>query len=156
VPAPDSPCDITEDDPDGDFTRLAVDCADEDWEACDALYFGTDVGSEWEAYGSTCGGRNDETSGGCVSLYEEGGSTSSSGGGTSPGAIPPATIPPTGLGGDPALNAQAQSCYDGDMTACDDLYFATESGTPYRGYADSCAGRQPEGTGQLCRVTFPG
>jgi hypothetical protein len=158
VPAPDSPCDITEDDPEGEFTPLAADCADEDWAACDDLYWGTSVGSDWEAYGSTCGGRNAETSGGCEDLYE-GGGTSSSSSSSAPapsGPIPPATIPPTGLGDDPTLNAGAQACYDGDMRACDDLYFASESGSTYRGYADSCAGRQPQGTGQLCRLTFPG
>jgi hypothetical protein len=156
VPAPDDPCDITEPDPDGDFTPLAEDCADEDWSSCDSLYAVTPIGSAWEAYGSTCGGRNATTSGGCVDLYVGGGASSSTPGDGGGGAIPPATIPPTGLGTDASLNAGAQACYDGDMQACDDLYFASEEGTPYRGYADSCAGRQPEGTGILCRVTFPG
>ena len=73
MPAADSPCDITEDDPDGDFTPLAVDCADEDWDACDDLWLNSPVGSDWEEYGSTCGGRNDETSGGCATLYAGGG-----------------------------------------------------------------------------------
>ena len=42
------------------------------------------------------------------------------------------------------------------MQACDDLFFQAPAGSPYEGYADSCAGRQPEGTGELCTVTFPG
>ncbi|MGY1747027.1 hypothetical protein [Blastococcus sp. SYSU D00695] len=156
VPDPDSPCDITEPDPDGDLLPLAEDCADEDWDACDTLWSHSRSDSDWETYGATCGGRNPAAPGLCVATYEGGATAPSTTDGTSPGPIPPATIPPTGLGDDPSLNAQAQACYDGDMRACDDLYFATESGSPYRGYADSCAGRQPEGTGQLCRNTFPG
>ncbi|WP_448642595.1 hypothetical protein [Geodermatophilus sp. URMC 63] len=78
------------------------------------------------------------------------GSTSSA-----PGGVPPATIPPTGLGSDRVLDARAQDCYDGDMAACDDLYFAADVDSAYESYADTCAGRQPEGTGQLCTVTFP-
>jgi hypothetical protein len=85
------------------------------------------------------------------------GSSSSSGSTTAPGAggVPPATVPPTGLGSDAALDAQARDCYDGDMTACDDLFFASDVGSRYERYADTCAGRQPEGTGELCSVTFP-
>ena len=85
------------------------------------------------------------------------GSSSSSGSTTAPGAggVPPATVPPTGLGSDAALDAQARDCYGGDMTACDDLFFASDVGSRYERYADTCAGRQPEGTGELCSVTFP-
>ncbi len=77
---------------------------------------------------------------------------------TTPGSgdVPPATIPPTGLGSDQALDALAQGCHAGDMAVCDELYFAAETGSLYERYADTCAGRQPEGTGQLCTVTFPG
>jgi hypothetical protein len=70
--------------------------------------------------------------------------------------VPPATIPPEGLGSDPALDALARPCHDGDMNVCDELFFAAEADTAYRTYGDTCAGRQPEGTGQLCTVTFPG
>lgn len=83
-------------------------------------------------------------------------SSSANGGGASSAAIPPATLAPTGLGDDPVENQYAQECYDGDMQSCDALYIISDSGTPYSRYADTCAGRQPEGTDQLCEVSFPG
>ena len=150
MPDPASPCDITDPDPDGDFLPLAEQCAAEEWAACDDLFYATPVGSDWEEYGSTCGGRNDRQGGSCEQLYAGGGSTT-----PAPGSVPPATVPPTGLGSDPALDAQAQQCYDGDMAACDDLFFAADADSAYERYADTCAGRQPEGTGELCTATFP-
>ena len=36
--------------------------------------------------------------------------------------VPAPTLEPTGLGDDPTLDALAQSCYDGDLAACDTLY----------------------------------
>jgi hypothetical protein len=41
------------------------------------------------------------------------------------------------------------------MTSCDDLFFEADVDTSYETYGDTCAGRQPEGTGELCTVTFP-
>ena len=41
------------------------------------------------------------------------------------------------------------------MAACDDLYLAADIGTAYSTYGDTCAGRQPEFTGELCASTFP-
>ncbi len=65
-------------------------------------------------------------------------------------------MPPDGLGDDPTLNQFAQQCYDGDMVACDSLFIVAEDGTPYKAYADTCAGRQPPGTQQYCTIAFPG
>jgi hypothetical protein len=42
---------------DPDLDALAEDCFAEDWQACDDLYLMGDVGSFYEAYGLTCGGR---------------------------------------------------------------------------------------------------
>jgi hypothetical protein len=70
--------------------------------------------------------------------------------------VPPATVPPEGLGDDPDLDQLAQACYDGIMDACDALYLSSEDGSVYRAYGDTCAGRQPEGTTLLCTVAFPG
>jgi hypothetical protein len=72
-----------------------------------------------------------------------------------PGTVPQATVPPTDLGSDPALDALARACFDGEMSACDDLYFASEAGSLYELYADTCAGRQPEGTDRYCADAFP-
>jgi hypothetical protein len=73
---------------------------------------------------------------------------------TPPGAIPPPTLEPTGLGTDPALDALAQSCYDGDMAACDDLWRDSEAGSDYRNFGDTCAGRQPDNSGKWCEDAF--
>ena len=61
-------------------------------------------------------------------------------------------MPPEGLGTDPELDALAQSCYAGDMEACDELYGSAESGSAYQVYGDTCAGRQPENTGRFCTL----
>jgi hypothetical protein len=41
------------------------------------------------------------------------------------------------------------------MVACDDLYAEAEFGSAYETYGDTCAGRQPAGTGAFCTETFP-
>ena len=77
---------------------------------------------------------------------------------TGGGAIPPATVTPDGLGSDPVLNRYAQSCYGGDMAACDQLYKHAGVGSPYEAYGGTCAGRQPVGnsTTVYCVNAFPG
>ncbi|GAB3314828.1 hypothetical protein GCM10027451_30110 [Geodermatophilus aquaeductus] len=47
---------------------LAWGCADGDPYACDALYLVSPVGSEYEAYGATCGGRFEPLNGRCSEL----------------------------------------------------------------------------------------
>jgi hypothetical protein len=72
--------------------------------------------------------------------------------------IPPAGDPPDGLGGDPVLDQYAQSCYAGDMTACDTLYNDSQVGSKYETYGGTCAGRQPISNSDLvyCTDAFPG
>lgn len=82
-------------------------------------------------------------------------SPSSSAGAEPSGGIPPATVPPTDLGGDPVMDAYAQDCFDGDMAACDNLYLESEVTSTYEAYGETCAGRRPLGTGMFCRVSFP-
>jgi hypothetical protein len=50
-------------------------------------------------------------------------------------------IEPGSLGPDPVLNAYADSCFDGDMQACDDLYFESPPLSDYEQYAGTCGGR---------------
>jgi hypothetical protein len=64
-------------------------------------------------------------------------------------------VPPTGLGDDPVMDAYAQDCFNGDMEACDNLFLESDIDSTYEAYGDTCAGRQPLGTGTLCTVTFP-
>jgi hypothetical protein len=74
------------------------------------------------------------------------------------GDIPSASVPPDGLGDDPVLNGYAQSCYDGDMDACDTLYDESEVGSTYEQYGGTCAGRQAIANSDVvyCSDAFPG
>ena len=82
-------------------------------------------------------------------------SSSSAPGGAS--GIPPATVPPDGLGDDPVLDQFAQSCFDGDMSACDQLYNDSEVNSTYESYGGTCAGRQPITNSDVvyCTDAFP-
>ena len=103
----------------------AQNCFDGVLSACDAL-FSPDVPAEFATYGSTCGGRAPETRGACLEYFL--------------GDPEPAT----GLGNDPAFDALAADCFDGDWTACDDLWLNAEPGSFYEDYGQSCGGRIPE------------
>jgi hypothetical protein len=74
------------------------------------------------------------------------------------GGIPAASVPPDGLGDDPILDQFAQSCYDGDMDACDTLYNESEVGSTYETYGGTCAGRQSINNSDVvyCTDAFPG
>lgn len=56
----------------------------------------------------------------------------------------PPTEPPSL--GDGTLDVFAQTCYYGDMDACDSLYLATPIGSPGEAYGDTCGGRTAGGT----------
>ena len=68
VPEPTSPVGLG-DDP--HLEALAQDCFDGDFASCDQLFFESPVDSDYEAYGDSCGGRN-EPAGLCVNIYGEG------------------------------------------------------------------------------------
>ncbi len=131
------PIDDLGDDPELD--GLAQSCSDGDALACDLLFLRSPIGSDYEAFGDTCAGAQDAGTGQWCALAGGGGG----GGGGEP-------VPPEGLGGDAALDALAESCYVGDMEACDTLYADAESGSAYENYGDTCAGRQPANTGSFC------
>ena len=146
---------------------LAKSCYDGDMQACDDLYYTSPIGSAYESFAETCAGRSLPIPGSCTTTFVSATApTSTVPGSTAPptttpittptttaGNVPPPTQQPTGLGIDPALDALAQSCYDGDMQACDDLYFAADVNTAYEAYGDTCAGRQPPFSG-LCTAAF--
>ena len=73
---------------------------------------------------------------------------------TTVAGVPPATQPPTGLGTDPTMDALAQSCFAGDMQACDDLYYQSPIGSAYEAYGTSCAGRSTSDIPGSCVSTF--
>ena len=85
---------------------------------------------------------------------EDDGDDGGSGGGSS---IPAASSEPEGLGDDPEFDEYAEECYDGDMEACDDLYWASPPDSAYELYGGTCAGRQPNADASevLCVDAFP-
>ncbi len=152
--------------------ELAANCYAGDMQACDDLYWESPLDSAYEDYGNTCGGRVPDGAMTCTDLADPVPGTGDVPVDTGDvpvdtgeppihtvptnGEIPAPTVEPTGLGTDPQLDALAQACYDGDMTSCDDLYNASASGSAYEEYGDTCAGRQPTGTGRYCVSSFPG
>ena len=69
LPPSDEPSEVIEEyGTEGILDAEADGCAEGDLEACDALYLQSDLESGYEAYGETCGGRN-QPSGPCVDLY---------------------------------------------------------------------------------------
>jgi len=64
--------------------------------------------------------------------------------GLPPGAAGPSTTAPAdwrGIGEDEGLDAYAERCFDGDMTACDELYSLSEPRSDYEYYGLTCGGR---------------
>ncbi len=118
---------------------LGQQCFEGALEACDSLYFDSPVDSADEAYGSTCGQRNDEVNGFCVERYQL------------PGAAPPGV-----LGDDPALNALTEGCANGDLNACDDLYSDSAIDSAYETYGSTCGGRNEEVDGSCVERYQPG
>ena len=87
------------------------------------------IGSEAEAYGATCGGRQTiETPNSCTTEYEW---------------DLPSAPSPGDLGDDDELDALAADCQDGDLRACDDLTFEADTDSGYERYGRTCGGRLP-------------
>ena len=70
-------------------------------------------------------------------------------GSTGPVEEYPATAPGQ-LGPDPVLDAYAQGCFDGDMQACDDLYYESPPMSAYEEYAVTCGGRVKQFSVMVC------
>jgi hypothetical protein len=62
------------------------------------------------------------------------------------------TEPPTG---EPEFDPNAQSCFEGDMQACDDLFIETPAGSDYEAYGNTCGGRLPDPRGRFCVDAVP-
>ncbi|RFU22894.1 chromosomal replication initiator protein DnaA [Geodermatophilus marinus] len=119
------------------FDALAESCFGGDWAACDELYLGTPVGSEYEAYAETCGGRNEPDGGSCRQRYGDGGD-----GGGVPADLPAAQPAPTGADAD--LQGVADGCQQGVVAFCDLLQLlalADPALEPYAEYGRTCGGR---------------
>lgn len=111
---------------DARMEELRTDCAAGDMAACDDLYDESNLGSDEEDFGWTCGGRT-QGGGGCTDL----------------GAFT--------YGDDEDLDALWDACDGGDMAACDELYFSSGSGTDYQEFGDTCGGETSGG--DLCDTT---
>lgn len=67
-PGSDASVEIPEYGSNSELDALADACQRGEFEACDALYLASELGSGYETYGDTCGGRNDPA-GFCTLLY---------------------------------------------------------------------------------------
>ena len=68
VPEPEAATELADYGTDAALDRLADDCEAEDFGACDDLYQQSPLGSTYEPYGDTCGGRN-PSAGYCTTVY---------------------------------------------------------------------------------------
>ncbi|WP_454048817.1 DUF4190 domain-containing protein [Cellulomonas sp. Marseille-Q8402] len=111
---------------------LRADCTSGVMQACDDLYYESEVGSDDEEFGRTCGGRT-EGYDSCVGLDESGQPTDEDAAeGASTGGS---------YGDDPELDALWDSCEAGSGTACDDLYTYSPADSEYEDFAMTCGNR---------------
>jgi hypothetical protein len=92
--------------------------------SCDELFSISQIGSQYEAYGATCGDREPDASGGACDI-------------------------PFSYGDNADLDAYWDACEAGDGSACDDLYFESPIGSEYEAFGASCGNRH-EGTQSYC------
>ena len=59
-------------------------------------------------------------------------------------------VAPGALGPDPVLDAYAQSCFAGDLQACDDLFYESPPMSGYEEYGTTCAGRVKQYAVEYC------
>ncbi len=112
-------------------------CADEDWAACDQLFIDSPFLSEYEAFGDTCGNRREEGGGFCVDAFD---------GGTTPGGSGEGEA----YGDDPELDDLWDSCEDGDLAACDELWLTSPFDSEYERFGATCGDRNEEETPGGC------
>jgi hypothetical protein len=96
--------------------RLQDACAGGDWQACDDLYSESPAGSEYEAFGETCGNRV-ETEMWCVDYYNEDDA------------------------GDADLGELWDDCAAGDWDACDRLYLDSPVDSAEEAFGATCGNR---------------
>jgi len=115
-------------------------CTAEDWQACDDLYLQSGVGTEYEAYGDTCGNRTDGSADCVVALG---------------GAVDPSNTSGNNYGDNAYLDGLWDACTAEDWQACDDLFMQSDVGSGYEAYGDSCGNRYTAGTGDYCVDVMP-
>ena len=116
---------------DADLDLLVDQCDRGDYDSCDELYFEAPSDSEYQAFGDSCGDRN-EPAGYCAEIYGEDSIYVESSDGE--------------YGSDTYLDLLWDLCDLGDYEACDDLYFEAPSDSEYQAFGDSCGNRnEPAG-----------
>jgi hypothetical protein len=112
---------------DAELDALWDACESGDAASCDELYSSAPSGSDYEEFGATCGGQTDGTE--FCDTAEE--------------ALPEdsTTTGAQNYGDDPALDALWDACEAGSGTACDDLYWESESGSAYEDFGITCGNR---------------
>ena len=108
---------------DPELDALFVECEGGDLNACDLLYFDSPIGSEYEFFGATCGGRSEGEAGFCAGD-----------GGVDTEAV--------FFGDDVAFDILWIGCADGIFDACDDLYRSSPFDSEYEAFALTCGDRR--------------
>jgi hypothetical protein len=103
-------------------------CETGDFLACDLLYTHSDMGTEYEEFGRSCGSRSEPDPIGelCIFLHGDG----------------------------PNLDQLHTECLDGDFAACDGLYGFSAVGSDYAQVGATCGNRIAEPTPEMSGVCF--
>ena len=90
--------------------------------SCDELYSTSEIGSEYETFGATCGQQEPDSSGGTCDI-------------------------PFDYGDNAALDSLWDACEGGDGASCDNLYFESPVGSVYETFGDTCGYRYDQSPG---------
>ncbi len=105
---------------DADLDALWDDCEAGDLSACDSLYYSSPLDSDYETFALSCGGTSSvEQFGTCVTGPDD---------------------RPESYGDDPFLDRLYDDCADGDLDACDSLYFSAPIDSDYELFGQTCGG----------------
>ena len=142
---------------DQSLLQLAARCWAGNMQACVDLSGQAPAGSPEQSFGETCAGREDEgATTPCTEAHPEWMPLYDPSLAPVEPGVPDAgePDPPDGLGSDPALDQLAQSCFEGDFVACDDLYWQSDIDSGYEIYAETCGGRVDEAIAGQCEETY--
>ncbi len=107
---------------DDELDTLWDDCDDDD--ACGQLWLESPVGSEYEEFGGSCGGRSETNECGVELDINPDADT---------------------YGDDDELDALWDACDDGNEDACSELFWTSPAGSEYETFGSTCGGRGDEG-----------
>lgn len=152
TPSSDDPSEYGDD---GDFDDLWDECEEGNWDACDDLFMESPFGSEYEAFGSTCGERIDTQEfcddiagdlegldSGTISAGDSADETDDSSSGSDD------SDEPTAYGDDATFDRLWDECSGQDWEACDELFLESPAGSEYEAFGASCGERVD--TGEYC------